>query len=105
MIYLPSVTEKSQKVSSASTIMPKLGLLKITHFKLTCANLYQCFNACNINTAWSAFRDIFILILVSVVPVKEIRLNQRAEPWITSKILNLIKQRDDYLYQFKQSNF
>ena len=71
--------------------------------KLTCANLDQCFNACNINTAWSAFREILISILDSVAPVKEIRLKQRTEPWITSEILGLIKQRDNCLYQFKKS--
>ena len=86
--------------------MPKLGLLKITLdfiLKLTCANWDQCFNVCNINTAWSAFREIFISILDSVAPVKEIRLKQRTEPWITSEILGLIKQRGNYLYQFKKS--
>ena len=71
--------------------------------KLTCANWDQCFNACNINTAWSAFREIFISILDLVAPVKVFRLKQRTEPWITLEILGLIKQRDNYLYQFKKS--
>ena len=67
--------------------------------KLTCVDWGQCFNACDINTAWSAFRDIFL----SFAPVKEVRLKQRTEPWINSEILDLIKQRDLYLYQFKKS--
>lgn len=71
--------------------------------KLTCADWSQCFYACDINTAWSAFRDIFLSILNTVAPVKEVRLKQRTEPWINSEILDLIKQRDHYLYQFKKS--
>ena len=71
--------------------------------KLTCDDWGQCFNACDINTAWSAFRDIFFSILDSIAPVKDVRVKQRTEPCINSEILDLIKQRDLYLYQFKKS--
>ena len=71
--------------------------------RLTGADWSECFNAYDINTAWSAFRDIFLLVLNSVAPVKEVRLKQRTEPWIDSEILDLIKQRDSCLYQFKKS--
>ena len=41
-------------------------------------------------------------ILNSVAPVKEVRLKQRTEPWITQEILEYIKERDHFLYLFKK---
>ena len=35
-------------------------------------------------------------------PVKEIRLKQRTEPWMSSEILDHIKTRDHYLYKFRK---
>ena len=46
-------------------------------FKLTCADWSQCFNACNINTAWSASRDIFLLVINYAAPIKEVRLKKK----------------------------
>ena len=40
-------------------------------------------------------------ILNSIAPVKEVRLKQRTEPWIDSELLELMRVRDRYLYQFK----
>jgi len=42
-------------------------------------------------------------ILDTVAPVKEIRLKQRSEPWMTSEIIELIKLRDTALYNFKKT--
>jgi hypothetical protein len=50
--------------------------------------------ASNINEAWSNFKDIFTNILDTVAPLKEIRVKQRTEPWITSDILECIYSRD-----------
>ena len=52
------------------------------------------FLALNINEAWSNFKDIFTNILDTVAPLKEIRVKQRTEPWITSDILECIYSRD-----------
>lgn len=71
-------------------------------FRLTNADWSEYFNACDVNIAWTAFRDIFMSVLNSVVPVKEVRLKLRTEPWIASEILELIRLRDLYLYQFKK---
>ena len=36
--------------------------------------------------------------------MKKVRLKQRSEPWITHEILELIKERDKFLLDFKRSN-
>ena len=38
-----------------------------------------------------------------VAPVKEIRLKQRTEPWMTSEILHDIRHRDDVLNKFRKT--
>ena len=37
-----------------------------------------------------------------VAPVKQLRIKQRTEPWVTSDILTLISQRDRAFKQYKQ---
>ena len=63
----------------------------------------DCFKAENVTVAWQSFRDIFMSVLDSIAPIKEIRLKNRTEPWMTSDILEDIKQRDFYLYRFKKN--
>ena len=41
-------------------------------------------------------------ILNSIAPVKEVRLKQRTEPWVDSELLDLMRSRDRFLYQFKK---
>ena len=50
------------------------------------------------------FKSIFTSVLDSIAPVKEVRLKQRSEPWLTSDILDLIKTRDMFLYECKTYN-
>ncbi|KAK3085363.1 hypothetical protein FSP39_002164 [Pinctada imbricata] len=71
--------------------------------KLCEANWEKCFIAEDVNDAWIVFKNIFSETLDAVAPIKEIRLKQRTEPWITSDILEHIQLRDKLLYQFKKS--
>ena len=41
-------------------------------------------------------------IIDTIAPIKEVRLKQRTDPWISCDILNDIKNRDIILYQFKK---
>ena len=41
-------------------------------------------------------------VLDNIAPVKQIRLKQRTEPWLTAEILELIKIRDMFLYKFRK---
>ena len=70
--------------------------------RLANANWENCFLLNTVNEAWSSFKDIFMEILNSVAPVKEVCLKQRTEPWIAQEILEYIKERDHFLYLFKK---
>ena len=70
--------------------------------KLGQADWNKCFYSTNVNGSWLAFKDIFMSCLNSVAPIKEVRLKQRTEPWMSSEILDFIKLRDSYLYKFRK---
>ena len=71
--------------------------------KLSRADWNSCFLSTCVNSAWKSFQNIFSNVLDEVAPVKEIRLKQRTEPWMSSEILELIHSRDKFLYSFKKS--
>ena len=62
----------------------------------------NCLNFLCINTNWVSFRKLFTSIIDELAPIKEIRLKQRTEPWMDSYILDLIRERDRFLYTFKK---
>lgn len=66
-------------------------------FRLKNANWESCFYATDVENAWTGFSDIFMPILNSISPVKEVRLKQRTEPWLDSELLELMRVRDRYL--------
>ena len=43
-------------------------------------------------------------VLDTVDPVKEVRLKNRTEPWMSADILDLMKNSDNFLYSFKKHN-
>ena len=56
----------------------------------------------DVNLAWSKFRDKFQLILDQIAPIKEIRIKNRTEPWMSSEILDKIHERDSLWLKFKK---
>ena len=60
------------------------------------------FTAVTVNEAWENFKIIFLKVLDNIAPVKQIRLKQKTEPWLTAEILELIKIRDMFLYKFRK---
>ncbi len=58
----------------------------------------------DVDSAWSCFHDIFTNILDTIAPVKEVRIKQRTEEWMTSDILDGINERDSLLQTFKKGN-
>ena len=59
------------------------------------SNVTECDD---VNEAWDKFNRLFIDILDSIAPIKEIRIKNRTEPWIDDNILQIIKERDKLLY-------
>ena len=60
------------------------------------------FTAVTVNEASENFKITFLKVLDNIAPVKQIRLKQRTEPWLTAEILELIKIRDKFLYKFRK---
>ena len=73
-------------------------------YKLANADWSSVFITNSVDTAWKSFKKVFISVLDSVAPVKEIRLKQRSEPWLTTEIIELIKERDNLLQMFRNQN-
>lgn len=49
----------------------------------------------NVIDAWSNFKSIFASV---IAPIKEVRIKQRTEPWITDNILQNIQDRDKVFF-------
>jgi hypothetical protein len=71
-------------------------------FLLASVDWSSCINADCVNVAWLIFKQIFTSILDSLAPVVEIRVKQRTEPWMTSYIFSLIRDRDRHLYLYRK---
>ena len=52
-------------------------------------------NCLDVNKAWTHFTDLFMPIVDKLATLKKVRLKQRSEPWFSSEILELIKERDE----------
>ena len=50
------------------------------------------FSVSYVDDCWHIFKAIFLSVLNTVAPVKEVRLKQRSEPWVDSNILDFIKK-------------
>ena len=51
-----------------------------------------------------SFKYIFLSVIDNIAPMKEVRIKQRTEPWITNEILQCIKDRDKAFYTYKKVN-
>ena len=56
-----------------------------------------------VNIALGKFKSTLLSILDKVAPYEEVRVKQRTTTWMSSDILNLIRQRDKYLRKFGRS--
>ena len=56
------------------------------------------------SVAWDNFKCLFLSVLDNIAPVKEVRIKQRTEPWITSDILNSINERDKLFVYLNRTN-
>ena len=70
---------------------------------LSALNWQDVLSSSDVSKAWDLFKDFFHSVLDAVAPIKEIRLKQRTEPWMTSDILQSIQERDNWLNKFRKT--
>ena len=71
--------------------------------QLSALNWQDVLSSSDVSKAWDLFKDLFHLVLDVVAPIKEIRLKQRTEPWMTTDILQNIQERDNWLNKFRKT--
>ena len=62
---------------------------------LKTVDLSPVINCLDVNEAWTHFTDLCMPIVDKLAPLKKVRLKQCSEPWFSSEILELIKERDE----------
>ena len=58
----------------------------------------------NVIQAWEIFKSIFMSAIDNIAPMKEVRIKQRTQPWITNEILQCIKNRDKAIRVYKKDS-
>ena len=76
---------------------------EIFNEKLSEINWFKVINCDDVDVAWSNFKDLFMSVVDKIAPLKEKRLKQRSEPWITSELLDDIRARDQALETFRKN--
>ena len=75
----------------------------VLDLKLLDTNWNDVFDCNSVDEAWLFFRRKFMAVIDGIAPVKEIRVKQRTEPWMSSEILHMISERDAALRRFRRS--
>lgn len=74
----------------------QLNLLDVDWSSVLCSD--------NVIQAWENFKSIFMSAIDNIAPLKEVRIKQRTEPWITNEILQCIKDRDKAFRLYKKDS-
>ena len=56
----------------------------------------------DVNEAMCIFNNKLLAVLDKVAPIKQVRIKQNSEPWVTSQILDAINHRDSLYYKFRK---
>ena len=81
-----TVQIRSLKNYSPEKLIQELG-------KLNWNNVITCDN---VNQAWDNFKGLFMSVVDSIAPIKEICLKQCTEPWMCNKILKGIRYKGSF---------
>lgn len=76
---------------------------QVLDLKLLDINWNDVFDCNSVEEAWLFFKRKFMAVIDGIAPVKEIRVKQRTEPWMSSEILHMISERDAALRRFRRS--
>ena len=83
---------QSFKNYSKDSLVQHLGMI----------NWSSVLTSTDVNFCLDEFCRLFMLAVDKVAPVRDIRVRQRSEPWMTAHILAGIRERDDVLRQYKR---
>ena len=72
-------------------------------YSAPCGEVTKVINCDDVDVAWSNFKDLLMSVVDKIAPLKEKRLKQRSEPWITSELLDDIRARDQALETFRKN--
>ena len=71
--------------------------------KVSEINWFKVINCDDVDVAWSNFKNLFMSVVDKIQPLKEKRLKQRSEPWITFELLDNIRARFQALETFRKN--
>ena len=71
--------------------------------KLSALNWQDVLTSTDVTKAWELFKEYFHSVLDVVASIKEVRLKQRTEPWMTTDILQCVQKRDEWLKKFRKT--
>jgi len=57
----------------------------------------------NVDTAWSIFKTKLLSVIDEIAPVKNVRIKQNTNPWMTDEIIQLIQERNTALKKFRKT--
>jgi hypothetical protein len=105
LIYCTRKVVKKQFKKHNTVSMRSLKKYSVEEFekRLNEVDWTQIYDIVNVDEAWTKFKNLLITVIDSIAPVKQVRIKQRSEPWLTSSILLLIKERDKLLSTFKKN--
>lgn len=101
-------TRKSQKESVNKQNIVRIRSTKkyskeVFIEKLATVDWSQLYLCRNVQEAWEKFRSLFHSKLDDIAPFRDLKVKQKTEPWMTSDILENIRQRDDLLQKYNKS--
>lgn len=105
--YLTFCTRKISRGAFSSHNTVKIRSMRnynASHFQelLSNGNWSDVIDSNDVDQAWFSFKNIFLAILGTVAPIKQIRIKQRTEQWMSSEILDSIRARDHALIEFRK---
>ena len=59
----------------------------------------------DVESSFENFKRLFLSVIDSLAPEKEVRLKQRTEPWFNSEISEAISERDNWLRLLNNSKW
>ena len=59
-------------------------------------------NYSNVQSACGKFSELLMSVFDSVAPIKQVRIKQKTEPWISTNILDCIKAKDNAFYSCRK---